>query len=141
MKFPLMMIALGLVLLLSACSGATPPISLAPGMDIIKKAIALQVEQTQEQLSEQLAASHPQLDISQVKLKAIEPLYLAKLPTYHIQGTYNLDIDLPNQKVSQKQNSFDVYLQRQREGKTWRWLKRDVSNPDESPLWRTYWIH
>lgn len=130
----------GLILLLVACSAPTPPISLAPGGDIVQKAIALQLKQSQQQLSEQLKASNPALKITRVSVKQIEPLYLGKLPTYHLVGTYNLNIDLSDRKVTQKDNEFDLYVQRQKEGKTWRWLKRVVSDPDAAPQWLSYLI-
>ncbi len=129
-----------LILLLMGCSGSKPPLSLAPTGKWVKKAIALQVRQSQEILSENLKASNPDIQISGISIKAIEPLYMAHLPTYHITGSYNLEIDLPNQDVTQKGNVFDIFLQRQKEGKTWRWLKREILNPDEEPIWTTYLV-
>lgn len=133
-------IALLLVLVLTACGTAKPPIGLAPGGDIIKTAIALQIEKSQQSLSEQLAANNPDFQVSNINVKTLEPLYLGKLPTFHLIGTYNLKLDLPNQNVTQKDNSFDIYIQRQKEGKTWRWLKRELSDPDQPPHWYSYLI-
>lgn len=129
-----------LILLLMGCSGGKPPISLAPTGEWIKKAIALQVHQSQELLSENLKVSNPGVKISGISIKKIDPLYMAHLPTFHITGSYNLEIDLPNQKVTQKSNLFDIFLQRQREGKTWRWLKREILNSEDKPIWKTYLV-
>jgi hypothetical protein len=130
-----------LIGLLTACGTETPPISLSPVGHIVKQAILLQLQQTEQKLSDQLLASHPKLEITQIKIKQLEPFYLAQLATYHLQGTYTLNINLPEQKVTQKDNLFDIYLQRQKEGKTWRWLKKEVESEDTEPNWKSYLIH
>ncbi|MDY7013276.1 MAG: hypothetical protein SVX43_06655 [Cyanobacteriota bacterium] len=126
--------------ILTACGTPTPPIGLAPGGAIVQKAIALQLEQSQQQLSEQLQASNPVSNITRVSVKQIEPLYLGKLPTYHLTGTYNLKIDLGDRQKTQKNNEFDIYIQRQKEGKTWRWLKRVTGGSDAVPQWLSYLV-
>ncbi|MGB0563360.1 MAG: hypothetical protein ACPGVO_16380 [Spirulinaceae cyanobacterium] len=128
----LALISVVLAILLVGCGPATPSISLAPTQAIIKRAIALQVEQSQAQLSEQLEATHPGLKITHLAVRAIDPLELGHLPTYHVQGRYDLDVTLPNQAVTQEANEFDLYLQRQPEGKTWRWLKPERSDSNGS---------
>ena len=130
-----------LIGLLTACGAATPPVSLAPVGHIVKQAILLQLQQTEQKLSDQLLASDPKLEITHVKIKQLEPLYLAKLATYHLQGSYTLNIHLSDHKVTQKDNLFDIYLQRQKEGKTWRWLKKESESEDSEPNWRSYLIH
>lgn len=132
--------AIALLLVLTACGASSPSVTLAPGGEIVQKAIALQLERSQQHLSQQLQASHPSLKITKINVKEIEPLWLGRLPTYHLLGTYNLKIELPNQNVRQNKNEFDIYLQRQREGKTWRWLKPEKSNPEAEPEWFSYSI-
>ncbi len=135
------LLALILILLLSACSGSTEaPSEFAPPGEIVQKAIALQLEQTQQQLSQQLQVVSPILEIRQIKVKNLESLVIAQLPTYHLQGTYNLKLKLPRQQVKQKNNPFDLYLQRQAEGKTWRLLKRQVNAQGSSSPWTSYLI-
>ena len=129
-----------LIVLLTACGSPTPPIELAPDGDLVQKAIALQLSQTEQRLSNRLVASLPELEVSQITIKQLESLFIAKLPTYHLQGTYNLKIKLPRQQVTQKQNRFDIYLQRQAEGKTWRLIKRQASSTDGQPKWSSYSI-
>lgn len=131
-------VCLLLGLLLVACGPATPPLSLTPTQDIIQRAIALQIERSQQQLSEQLAATDPGLKISHIKVQTIDPIYLGQLPTYHLQGRYDLELMLPNQDVTQEANEFDLYLQRQREGKTWRWLKPERSGEEGKQRWVSY---
>ncbi|MEC4895260.1 MAG: hypothetical protein SAL07_06565 [Oscillatoria sp. PMC 1051.18] len=129
-----------LIILLTACGAAKPPIESAPDGNLVKKAIALQLQLVQKQIGQQLNAANPEFEIAGVKVNLLEPIYVNKLATYHLQGTYKVKLNLPSQEVTQEQNEFDIYLQRQIEGKTWRLLKRDASDPDKEPLWRSYLI-
>ena len=125
---------------LTACSPNTPSLGLAPSKPLVEKAIALQVRQTQQQLTQQLQSFPPKFDITQVRLKQLQPLFLGGLPTYRVRGYYNLTFKLQNQPVTQTKNNFDVFLQRQKEGKTWRLLiPEDISNTLPT-RWRTYRI-
>jgi len=133
-------LAIALSLWLAGCSAAQPPLSLAPGPELVRRAIALQVERTQAQLSQQLAAARPQVEIRHVKIAGFEPLYLARLATYRVQGTYDLYIHWPDRETEQKGNKFDLYLQRQKEGKTWRWLNREALEPEGEPRWTSYLV-
>ncbi len=134
-----------LLFTLTACGGGSPSVSLSPNSDTIKKAIILQVKHSQTALSQQLNATNPNLRISHIKVRQLDSQYLAKLPTYHLQGRYDLDLELPTQTVKQSGNSFDIYLQRQREGKTWRWLQPERTDAEETDgtvqHWLTYLIH
>jgi hydroxypyruvate isomerase len=127
------------IFLLSACSSVKPPIEFAPNGEIIQKAIALQLSQTQQRLGQQLNASRPEFKVTQISVKKIEPIAVGNLAAYHLQGTYNLTLILPRQQVKQKNNNFDLYLQRQIEGKTWRLLKRNANSPQQNQ-WSSYII-
>ena len=130
-----------LIGLLSACGASTPPKEFAPDGEIVKKAIALQLNQTEQQLSQQLKVSNPKLKISKINVKRLEPLFINKLSTYHLQGIYNLKIKLPRQKITQGKNLFDIYLQRQAEGETWRLLKqKNYHSHDNKSEWKSYLI-
>ena len=124
----------------TACGTNTPSLGLAPGKPLVQKAIALQVSQTQQQLTQQLQSSPPKLEITQVTLKQLEPLFIDDLPTYHVRGTYNIKFELPQQQVTQQNNPFDVYLQRQTEGKTWRLAIPQSIGKGANASWRTYLI-
>ena len=128
------------IVILTACGTNPPPREFAPGGEIVAKAIALQLSQTEQTLSQQLYTSVPQLDIEQIKVQQIEPLSIGNLPTYHLQGTYQLTLKLPRQQVTQKNNPFDIYLQRQAEGETWRLLKRKFSPSKAKLQWSSYLI-
>jgi hypothetical protein len=130
-----------LTLLFTSCSLGAPPIELAPQGDIVKKAIALQLKLTEANISEQLNTTDPQLAIKNIRVEQIEPIFIAKLAAYHLQGSYSLNIKLPRQKVEQKDNQFDIYIQRQSEGKTWRLLKTEKRNEKDLPnQWSSYLI-
>ncbi len=129
-----------LIIFLIACGSPTAPSEFAPNGEIVKKAIALKLNQNSQRLSEQLNATRPQLEISNINVKELDSILVAQLPTYHLQGTYNLRLILPRQKITQKQNRFDIYLQRQIEGETWRLLRRDLRLSSQEPQWTSYLI-
>jgi len=119
-------LAIILVGLLTACGTQ-------PDRSIVEKAIDLQVSQTQQELSRQLFRDSTQLatQISQVKVKNQQRLAIEDLTAYRVQGTYDLTLKLPSRRVTQRQNSFDIYLQRQSEGKTWRLARRQTGETVE----------
>ncbi len=125
---------------LTACQTATPPTELTPDGEIVQKAIALQLSKTEERLSQQLNTSVPILEISKIQVKQNEPVFIEDLAAYHLTGTYRLKLKLPHQEVTQRQNPFDIYLQRQAEGKTWRLLRREVKDIQAEPQWSSYLI-
>lgn len=127
-------------IILTACTAAQPPLEFAPDGKVITKAITLQLSQTEARLSHQLNATPPELEISQIRVKMLEPVFIEGLSSYHLQGSYNLKLKLPRQEVSQKGNQFEIYLQRQIEGKTWRLLRRQVNSSGESQ-WSSYLIN
>jgi predicted small lipoprotein YifL len=125
---------------LTACGANTPPLGLAPNQKLVQKAIALQVNQTQQQLTQRLQSIPPKVEITQVKLKQLEPLFLDDLATFHIWGTYSFKVKLPSQQLPQQQRPFDVYLQRQPEGKTWRLVVPERIGNNSPVSWHTYLI-
>ena len=148
MKFSRRWLQIGLILLLtvlSACGGNAPPKGLAPGREIIKHAIAQQLTLTEDRLTTQLDRPRvTDFSVQNLKVKTLNPLYIADLPTYEINGTYTLKLTLPRQEVTQEKSEFEVYLQRQVEGKTWRLLIRDEEKeqpPDQTQTaWRSYLV-
>lgn len=138
-----------LILFLSACGGKTPPKGLAPGREIIKHAIAQQLTLTENRLTTQLdRPSLTDFQVQNLKINSLNPLYLADLATYQITGTYTLKLNLPRQEITQNKNEFEVYLQRQIEGKTWRLLIRDQDSPpsqdeeteEKATAWKSYLV-
>lgn len=127
-------------LILTACQSKAVPLEFAPDGNIVKQAIAFQLNQRLTPLSQQLNTKKPELDISNINVKNIDPVTIANLPSYHLTGTYNLKLILPRQKVKQNKNKFDVYLQRQAEGKTWRLLSKDNKTSNQESIWKSYLI-
>jgi len=108
--------AIALVVLLSACNavGQFPP------KDLVERAIAIQLNQAQQELSAQLRVNDAELEMNRVTIVEQTPLKIADLSAFHITGSCDYTIKLPNRSVSQRNIPFETYLQRQKEGKTWR---------------------
>lgn len=125
-----------LIVILTACS----TIGVEPNKQLVQQALALQLSQTQQLLSQQLQFSTPpKFEINRLAIKERQPLKIGNLPTYRVQGTYNLTIKLPKRRLTQK-NSFEVYIQRQKEGKTWRLVVPESDSKNPNSDWRTYLI-
>jgi hypothetical protein len=118
-------VGLALTLLLTACS------SVAPGSALVEQAIALELGQVQQELSQQLRldAQPGQIQINQVTIRSEQPLTIQQLQAYRVNGTYDYTFKTPTRQVKQRQIPFEVYLQRQQEGKTWRMARL---TPDEN---------
>ncbi|MDJ0508044.1 MAG: hypothetical protein QNJ64_02135 [Crocosphaera sp.] len=127
-------------LTLTACKTTAVPLEFAPDGQIVRGAISLQLEQRLNPLSEQLNVQKPNLDISNINVKNIDTVIISNLPSYHLTGTYNLKLNLLRQQVKQKENKFDLYLQRQAEGKTWRLLSKDNKISSGEVSWKSYLI-
>ena len=61
------------------------------------------------------------------------------LPAFRIQGMYDLNLKLPKRSIEQPKKDFDIYLQLQKEGKTWRLLLPPGVNQDSSQ-WHSYLV-
>lgn len=105
-----------LVWLLGACSAEVT----GPSSQVVERAIGLQFNQTQQDLSQQLHLDSPRFDIRHVAVGNQQPLVIEKLPAFRVQGTYDLVIKVPQRQIVQTENPFEIYLQWQKEGKTWR---------------------
>ncbi|MGK7945711.1 MAG: hypothetical protein AB4058_14710 [Microcystaceae cyanobacterium] len=134
------LLTLSILMGLSACTPSEPPVEFTPDGAVVQKAIALQLEQTERRLSKQLKASLPTFEISKIEVKKNDPVFLNELAAYHLTGTYRLILQLPHRKVTQNNNPFDIYLQRQAEGKTWRLLTKTLETPTSKPQWSSYLI-
>ena len=117
--------AIALAFLLTAC-GSTGQ---KPSKDVVQHAIALQLEQTQQLLSEQLRldTDPAKIQVNRVKIAQQTPLQIQNLQSYRIKGNCDFTVKLPKRAVVQKNAPFEIYLQSQIEGKTWRlaYLKTD----------------
>jgi hypothetical protein len=111
-----------LLMLLTACNGSVSPLS----SQLVERAIALQL-------------SPPKFDITHLEITQTEPLVIESLPSYHVQGTYELNLKL-SQRRTQQDNRFDLYIQPQKEGKTWRLALPQFTPNHPEVTWLTYLI-
>ncbi|MGG6295481.1 hypothetical protein ACQ4M4_13900 [Leptolyngbya sp. AN02str] len=105
-----------LAVLLTACSAL-------PNPNVVEKAIALQLSQTQAELEAELAEPNmvpPNFSVSHVKISERQPLTISDLKSYRVRGTYDVAIAYPDHRVVQRKNPFEVYVQQQLESKVWR---------------------
>jgi hypothetical protein len=123
----------GLVLLLSGCVALG-----APSKTLIQQALQLQVEQTQASLSQQLKLTPPQVEIRKLRVGDRSRLRIGDLPAYRIQGQFDLQLHQGRRQQLIKRSPFELYVQRQPEGKTWRLAVPAGSTTGAEQDWRTY---
>ncbi|WP_371259646.1 hypothetical protein [Calothrix sp. 336/3] len=128
-----------LLLICLSLSGCTA-IVLAPTTQVIEKAIAVQLEHTQEKLNQQLDLDFQSFAIKHLFIQKQKALSLKNLMTYRVSGTYDLVFQLPDRKLTQAKKPFEVYLQLQKEGKTWRLLMSDNDTKDTEATWHSYLV-
>jgi hypothetical protein len=136
-----------LIGLLNACTVSFSVGGFQPTRDVVQRAIALQLSQTQAQLRQHLSqyadgdGRLPDYQIERVEIRREDPLKVGDLLTYHVQGTYNLSGRAGDRRFSERDNAFDLYLQRQREGKTWRLaVPLEKNKETDEQQWATYLV-
>ncbi len=101
----------------------------------------MQVSQTQAELTRQLhLARSPDWEITRISIREETPMRIQNLSSFLVRGTYELRIDLPAQGVVRRQYPFKLYLQRQKENKTWRLARPLEQNRQGNSSWATYLI-
>lgn len=123
-----------LAVLLTACgaSGQTP------NRQLVEHALTQELGQTQAELSQQLRlATQPTgVKLEHVTITSQTPLVIEDLPAYRVRGTYDFTWQVQQRQVAQQKNPFELYLQRQKEGKTWRIAYPQVDAAGQ-PTWIT----
>ncbi|MBE9181430.1 hypothetical protein IQ268_22975 [Oculatella sp. LEGE 06141] len=133
-----LVMAIVLAVMLAACSVAG-----SPSQALVKKAIELQLEQTQAELSQQIyrtPTASPSFKLNHVTVTQQEPLVIEDLTAYRVRGTYDVTQKLNDRRITQHQNPFEIYLQRQIEGKTWRLAHLQRGTGETSDRWITQLI-
>lgn len=122
-----------LVVLLTACGLSNA----APSHQLVERAIVQQLRQTQAELNQQLRLNVQPTDLAIRKVVIAEqtPVTIENLKGFRVRGTYSVTTKLATRQITEQQNPFEVYLQRQQEGKTWRLARLAVSEGE--PLWLT----
>lgn len=113
-----------LLLLLVGCQGGQAPREFAPDGTIIAETMRMELRQYYRGLSQTLTAKPPALKLQNIQVTQLDSFFLKGLPVYHVQGTYDLALTFSSHTETRKRNPFDLHLQRQQEGKTWRSLKK-----------------
>jgi hypothetical protein len=85
-----------LLMLLTACGN----IGLLPSDKLVQKAIALQLEQTQQQLRQKLDLDFQGFDIKRLKVTEEKPLTIESLPSFRVRGKYDLIMKLPTRQLT-----------------------------------------
>ena len=132
----LILVAVFLILLTACGNGVLPP-----NRNLIKKAIAIQLEQTQQQLQEQVGLDFQGFEINHLTISKKIPLMMEHLPAYHLQGVYDLQFNIPQHDLKQPQKPFDIYMQIQPEGKTWRLIIPERNSQAANRVWRSYLLY
>ncbi|WP_242031022.1 hypothetical protein [Anabaena sp. FACHB-1237] len=127
------------LIMLTACSS----IALLPTPELIEKAIAIQLQQTQEELNQKLDLHFQKLQLQHLYIMQQQPLTIENLPAYRVTGSYDINARLAKHRFTQLQKPFDIYLQIQKEGKSWRLLipeKSDKNTQNTPSKWQSYLI-
>jgi hypothetical protein len=130
-------IAVVIFLFLSGCSGNV----YTPNNSLAKKAIAIQVQQTQAKLSQQLDLDIKGFEIKHLAIRQLENQSVQNLPAYHLKGIYDLILNLPQRQLIKEKKPFDIYMQLQKEGKTWRLLQPEKDDNNGEIVWRSYLVN
>lgn len=125
-----------LLVLLTACGS----IGLLPTSQLVQKAIALELQRTQQKLNQQLDLDFQSFEIKHLSITQEQPLTIENLPAFRVRGSYDLIVKLPKRLLTQPKKPFEVYLQIQQEGKTWRLLLPEKGTKNTQPIWRSYLI-
>lgn len=121
-----------ILILCVGCNDYQPPLEFAPKPMIIEKAIIFKLQRQYQYLSKQLQTQSPKIQVRKINIKKIEPTIINNLPTYHLEGTYKLNIKQKKGKNPTINNTFSLDLQRQSKGETWRILiKEKERNPEK----------
>ena len=135
------MLRIALGILLAICLSACSLIAEGPPKTVVESAIALQFSQTQQKILQLLTPNTnqiPSFTINQVKIKQQTSISILDEPAYRVEGTFNLKLKLPTRQVSDQQAPFEIYLQPQPGGETWRLARPVTDKKKAESTWITY---
>lgn len=114
-----------------------------PDQQLIGRAIARQMQLTSSNLQENLLMQgkvNQAFIIDRVQIENIENFDIIGGRSYHVRGAYHLQSDSPSQTKIRANHPFDLYIQRQIEGKTWRLLRPVFDQEGKQINWLSYLI-
>lgn len=123
-----------LIVGLGGCQLRTAPREFAPDGAVIERAMRHQLDNYYWGLSRTIGAAPPDLHLKNIQVTTLDSFFLKQLPVYHLRGTYDLELTFSAKTEQRRKNPFDLYLQRQREGKTWRSLEKTDRGWRSSPI-------
>jgi len=113
------------------CTSSQPPLEFAPNGEIIKKAVILNLEKSHNNLSRQLNTETSEIKINKIDVIQIKPNLIFNLPTYHLEGKYQIIVKKTSFQKRIINNTFNIDLQRKSKGDTWRILIKTQENKSE----------
>jgi hypothetical protein len=111
---------------------------LNPNADLpLEVALLRQAKFGQEQLIGQLRLDQaPVLHVRHIRVQSRRDLLIQNVPSYAVRGVYDLDVEFPQRTLTRQHQPFEIFLQPQAEGTTWRLAKLD--DAVTPPQWTTY---
>ncbi|MGD1851774.1 MAG: hypothetical protein ACFCBU_14685 [Cyanophyceae cyanobacterium] len=76
--------------------------------------------------------------VTHIRVKERLPLTVGDRPGFKISGTYDLDLNREGRQTRQRRSPFEIYLQRQPEGKTWRLAHLNPGDQEHEAVWELY---
>jgi hypothetical protein len=111
---------------------------LNPNADLpLETALLRQAQFGQEQLLSQLRLNPaPVLHVRHIRVQSRRDLLIQNTLSYAVRGVYDLEIEFPQRTLTRHHQPFELFLQPQAEGETWRLAKLD--DTVDPPQWKTY---
>jgi hypothetical protein len=105
--------------LLIGCS----PMVLITDSRLVQRAISRQISLSEEKIGGLYSpqnADASTIRVHGIRITQVESLMIENLPSLRSRGNYDLQRKRRGQRLIQKQKPFDLYLQSQKQGLTWR---------------------
>lgn len=119
-----LIINLSLIFLTVGCATTSAPLEFAPPPSVVEKAIAFTLQYNYDDLSHQLQTKSPTFEINKIDVKKIQPIIIYNFPIYHLEGTYQIKLKINNNRTKTIKNKFQVDVQRNTKGETWKLLRK-----------------
>lgn len=106
------------------------PIVLITDYGLVQRAISWQISLSEQKIGGLYSGnfSPPStVRVDGIRITQVQSLMIQNLPSFRVRGNYDLQLKRRGQRLTQKQSPFDIYLQRQKQGLTWR-LARPLGN-------------
>ena len=144
----------GMLGLLTGCGrilGADPLVQRPVTLEVLRTQVAIAQEYAASQDAGTLPADLPVavdtlevvseslgVRVTHIRVKERLPLTVGDRPGFKISGTYDLALAREGWETSQRRSPFEIYLQRQPEGKTWRLAHLNPGDQDQEAAWELY---